>query len=713
MNLADRRNHFLVEWLCFTLVFAKHATYVILPLSALLSFIIHYMKIFVADITSKHFCFLLVSTLLFASFLIASQTAVAQKKPSVTDKYLNALLKFEPWAESVWHDYPAIEGAGYFGDGASGGNGGIRGTTGIAIAYAVLIREYPNAPEKARRLKHLQATLKFAEETHQSGPASAVATDGKKWGAYPGIDKKDPRIWQSAMWAGAMGFAASLVEKQLDPAVVAGCKRAVAAEADLLATIPPPSGYQLDSKGEENAWDTSIPALAAAWMPNDSRAAKWIETAKLYLANSYTVPADTSGAIKKWIKTQTLFPSFAMENHGFYHPSYQAVAGMSMGDTYLMAKFLSPGLSKELIPFTDHNVEHVWGFLKDIILDSGEMAFPSGLDWSLHSYEHISYLAYLSTHFEDPQAQWAEERLAKEILYRQSVNGDGRFVGESCPDGFYREAVEAVRIANAYLHHQFAGFPVMKGSPIKPRTVNYPDVGLLIHRTDKQLVTVSYGSQTMALVYPLGGTTAGQKFITSPNPRSLIGGRGKATMKNYQPTADGFTADLEMVNNKGLRSHVAIKSGRETTALVELPVDGQLAADWYVMSVENHPLTGPQRTLLSTARSKIFKERSGSKPDTVNSSWVNVDNWMGVVSPTAGAFIYRNASAYNRNGAAEDNLLFHPADLQSPRALIVIAGANADVTHKVAESVKLNVSGNVKLTYTDLSGKQAVLELPK
>src|SRR5436309_1461144 len=73
--------------------------------------------------------------------------------------YLQALVRFEPWAESVWKDDPKIAGAGYFGDGASDGNGGIRGTCGIALAYAVLVREFPQAPERARRLKRVEATL--------------------------------------------------------------------------------------------------------------------------------------------------------------------------------------------------------------------------------------------------------------------------------------------------------------------------------------------------------------------------------------------------------------------------------------------------------------------------------------------------------------------------------------------------------------------------
>ena len=72
------------------------------------------------------------------------------------------------------------------------------------------------------------------------------------------------------------------------------------------------------------------------------------------------------------------------------------------------------------------------------------MALPSGLDWTLHCFEHINYLSYLADHFHEPLAQWAEPRMAKMILLRQCL--DGRYDGDSTPNGFYREAVEAAQV---------------------------------------------------------------------------------------------------------------------------------------------------------------------------------------------------------------------------------------------------------------------------
>ena len=134
--------------------------------------------------------------------------------------YLKALLNFELWAESLWKDYPGIVGTGYFGDGVSTGNGGIRGNCGIALAYAVIIREFPNVPERKNRLNKVEAALRYASETHDSGPYSVLTVDGKKWGVFPRRKNFDLHTWQSPLWSASIGFTAALIENELDPKVV-------------------------------------------------------------------------------------------------------------------------------------------------------------------------------------------------------------------------------------------------------------------------------------------------------------------------------------------------------------------------------------------------------------------------------------------------------------------------------------------------------------
>ena len=73
------------------------------------------------------------------------------------DIYLECLLDAERYDESIWHDAAGAGrplNSGYFGDGNSDGNGGIRGSCGMAVAYAVLVRASPvSDPRRTNRLE--------------------------------------------------------------------------------------------------------------------------------------------------------------------------------------------------------------------------------------------------------------------------------------------------------------------------------------------------------------------------------------------------------------------------------------------------------------------------------------------------------------------------------------------------------------------------------
>ncbi len=270
---------------------------------------------------------------------------VATPVAPVPEVYLDCLEDLTLYAESQWHEVDGKPGMGYFGDGISTGNAGIRGTCGMALAYATLAAA--GRGDRERLVARVEAALRYAAETHVTG--STVCVDGQRWGDG----------WQTALWTGTLGMAAAILEEDLPPSLIGSCKRVVAHEADRLTRIPPPSGYRGDSKAEENAWNSNAPALAAAWMSDDPRAEEWLATARRYLVNSYTVP-DEDGPLAEWITTTTLHPSYACENHGFFHPSYQLVTGMSLGDSWLMARIVDPRAARRLDAFARHNVLPVW-----------------------------------------------------------------------------------------------------------------------------------------------------------------------------------------------------------------------------------------------------------------------------------------------------------------------------------------------------------------
>ena len=641
---------------------------------------------------------LVILLLVFPGLIISTEKLSGGQDSDPADDYLLALKRFEPWAESVWKDFPQIPGSGYFGNGHD-----IRGNCSITLSYAALIRAFPEDPRNQHRISRVASALRFSVDTHMSGPAGIVTMEGTKWGVTAASSLEDHNGWQSPLLSAFMGFTAALLEDKLDQDLIKDCKRVVAAEADYRADIPPASRYKRNTASEETGWQSNILALAAAWMPDDPRSGKWLYAAKLYMANTYTVPNDSTGPMKEWIRTQTLFPSFGVENHGFFHPSYQYAGAQSLGDSYAIAYMINTDVAKELEPFAEHNVIPVWNFQKGYVLETGELSFPSGLDWSLHQFEHVNSIAFIASHFKDPEAQWVERRLSKLILYRQEINGDGRLVGDGCPECFYVEAVQVQCITMAYFHDEIAGFPKAEGTSLINHISHYPDVGLIIHRSDKALTTVSYGARTMSLVYPLNGENASQKFIISPNTLSLIGTDGKATLRYFKSMPEGFIAEFNLSGIKtGRNSRMTIFSKPEAVTYIEIPSDTSRLKlkRWFLSAIENHPLTGGNREVIWDGQSANIKERSGATIKDIRSGWINIDNWMGYLSVPAGSFSYEASSDYNRTGAAEDALVYLPENLDNPRAVIVLPGTNADITAAVYKSLKWRITKRVcKISY--------------
>lgn len=626
------------------------------------------------------------------------------------DQYLEALVDFQRHGDTIWSNAGysnAPPDAGYWGDGNSGENGGIRGNCGVAVSYAVLARQFPEAPERAARLAKVRQALNYAANTHVSG--THICRDKAQWG----------HGWQTALWAGSMGLACVLVEEHLPESTVAAVRRAVADEATYRAGIPPASGYRGDTKAEENGWNANVVALAAAWMPSHPDAASWLESAKRYLANTYST-ADTSlDPLAAWVTTTTLYPDFSLENHGFYHPTYHMVAGMSMGDSLLMAELCSPAIAEQLRPFAEHNVLNVWTNLQAFLLDSGEFAYPSGLDWELHDFEQNSYMAFLAAHFGDPLARWADSRLAELVRYRQIVNGDGRFVGESMSNGFFREAVEARRTAIAWLQWAHAAYPDGPASAPQPLVAHGEQVKIISHRGPGGFASISYGAKIMAVIEPPAPSVPTNAFLTTPRLPGIIGlgALGDPTAARLMSLAtneSGFFAEIRLTNSSNGFTDVYVHADGATVAVVEVPWPAAgvtpEAAGSFSVGIENDPLSGGSRLLQWDGGSAVITNRSGAIR-TVTNAWVCVAGRLGMTAGPGGYLRYQAASSYNRPGAAQDTLQFIPDDPFGARYAVWFPGAASSETASRTAGVVWHVNGaTAVLSFTGANGAAIEIE---
>jgi len=650
--------------------------------------------------------------------------------------YLSCLTNFETYAESIWHTSGTVPDSGYWGDGGSTGNGGIRGNSGIAVAYAVLCVALPNDPRYATRLSRVRQALNYDYNTHVSGSYNTVS--GNKWGwsnGAVGNCTTSGGDWQTAEWSGSMGMACVLMQSNLPAATVTGVQTAVISEANHRASIPPCTRILSagDTKAEENAWDGNILALAAAWMTNNASASNWLYMAKSYCANTYTVaypdlitPNTIGDPLASWVSTVTIFPSYALENHGFYHPTYEMVAGMSAGDSLLMARLANPTIAAQLQPFAEHNVMAVWtNNLNTLVTSTGDFAYPAGVDWSVRDFEQNSFITWMTTHFNDPIARWADSQLAQCVRYHQISNGDGTFVGVSANPGggilFYREAVEAKRTAIAWLHWNGADFPT--GPMTAPTNVLMynTDVQVIHQRTQFGTFSISWnGARVLANVDPVALSVPTNAFISSPRLPGVIGlgalgNPTSATIISFATNASGFSAEMKITSALGTTEEY-IKSTGDSIAIIEVPTlnlgSTATSGGSFTCGIENDPLTGGSRLLEWPTNSATITAMSGATRNVTN-NWLCVSGRYGIAAGPAGYFTYAanttytrtDTAGYNESGEAEDTLSFVENNQLAPRYAVFFPGTSALQTSNLAAQVSWIISGtNATLNFPSASG---------
>ncbi|HEX4123027.1 MAG TPA: discoidin domain-containing protein [Verrucomicrobiae bacterium] len=650
------------------------------------------------------------------------------------DLYLQSLTNFESYGETIWHSATysgAPPDAGYWGDGATTGNGGVRGNAGVALAYAVMVLAQPASTNNPTRLNHIRQALNYNAGTHTTG--SYVAEDGKQWGwdtGAVGTCAQTGSDWQTALWAAPTAFACFLQQSNLPAATIQAVQTMLISEANHRATVPPCSGWVGDTKAEENGWDGNVVVCAAAWLSKNTNFSAWLASSESYLANTYTIDTTVGDPLASSVTTITAYPDWAIENHGFFHPEYAMVAGEEMGDSWLMARYMNTNVSAQLEPFADHNVLNEWYSLNRSIFGWGELAYPAGEDWALHDYGENSYMAWLAAHFNDPVGWFADNNISQLERYRQSINGNGQFVGPSA-GGFYREAVQAYRTGMAWLQWQAADYQSSLATPPPVSFEWLPDVDIIVQRCSNYYCSISYGPQTngspskiMAMIDPPFISVPSNVYFTTPREPGIIGlgSMGYPTsggVVSLVTNAGGFTAELRLTNGSVGTTEVYMNSTGASVGIVEVPypvASLTTTQGSFCVGIQNDPLSGGTRLLQWTNASQTVTNRTGVSVNMTN-DWVCVAGRYGVAAGPAGYFNYQAASGYtrlnevgglNESGVAEDTLQYMPTNPATPRYAVWFPGNSPAQTASNAAQISWSVKGsNATLTFPGIGGAPA------
>ena len=646
------------------------------------------------------------------------------------------------YADREWKSSSFDPAAGYWGDGISDGNQGIRTVASMVLACGTLLKYDDGLNDSDRRdlLVKATAALRYATVTHVTGTQKCA--DGKPWGA---TDKFGPGSWQSGMWTGTLAFGAWLIWDKLDPGLQQGIQRLVAWEDDILAKREPPTGLWLDTKAEENGWEVPSLVLGELMFPTQPHAAAWHETAVKYMMNTLSTEADLHDtrlldgrAVNQWVRGTNLQPDFTLENHNIFHPSYVGCSSYFLTQAAMYYTYAGRPVPQA----ATHHLMDTWRMFQTIILPWGEAAYPQGMDWELHGLPYINLFASLGTLKKDPFAVHME-RSSLQYLRSWQMMGQGSLSIPGSRLGIARHAVNAEQAAYGFLAHKVfgssAGETTASAAAAKEQGVrDYPYVNFIAHRTEKKFVSFSWKNKIMGLLIPIGEGHEDNPDFTVPITNGFTGsfeldpgGDAKTTVVEHswkKTPDDGFeTSGTLLINGGRLRQSLSMMSIGSQTVVYEDHV--MAVADVTVRSergvpvgIENGEITGGTRVVSSEDRPIKFDWQKPREPVALPASWANVDSRLGVVMIAGAGMTYAQAAAYSPGISVRSDILygsfsndirqFKAGEEVAHRVVIFSVEVTPQETSALAQSCRIETKrGGQVLRFKEAGGKEVEVPL--
>ena len=305
-------------------------------------------------------------------------------------------------------------------------------------------------------------SLVFAYSTHKANKLK-VCSDNKYWGSTSTSDA----VWESSLWAMSVAYSAFFQWDKLSDTQKNYIYKLLKAECNYELYRSIPTGYAGDTKAEENGWEADILAATLGLFPNDELAPKWFDRLREFAINSYSQKNDATDntvidpdydqkTVANLYKGQNLYDDYTLQNHNYFHTSYQNVVIQELGEAALALKLFQQGLyntekwkTNALMHNNDKVMQEVLYWLA---LADGELAMPNGNDWSLFLYDQITSYSTMACMAHDADALMLEQRACEMIRHRQLTTPDGSWLLRS-DIGARRMGVQAHRVMMTWLMH--------------------------------------------------------------------------------------------------------------------------------------------------------------------------------------------------------------------------------------------------------------------
>ena len=411
-------------------------------------------------------------------FVTLSATGREADDKYIISRCMQSLADFTQYASSIYVDAGVNDSGkrvGYFKatDAGRSNEDGVRTSLDVAMVCAFVGAtiegndpmyaeiSLPSGITTDRLRKMALSAFRYGYCTHHTVRLK-TCTDGKYWGTWQDEKGKWHHQWESSLWVLSMAFAAQYLLIDLDNEDRAWMEKVIASEADYQLSRPVPHGYLGDTKAEENGWESNVLAVAWSKYPAHPHAKQWHEAMIRYGLNGYTVDADAQDTtmvdgkrVCEWYAGTNLFPDFTLQNHNYFHTSYQNVVMQEQAES-ILCTYLLCGQPEGLHRSLTWHWNEVWEeVLAQLALVDGELAMPNGNDWSMFLYDQLPAYAAMATIMRNGDALMLEKRCLDQLLRRQQTTGDGRYL-LNADIGARRMGVTAHRVMmTILLHHLF------------------------------------------------------------------------------------------------------------------------------------------------------------------------------------------------------------------------------------------------------------------
>ena len=574
-------------------------------------------------------------------------------------------------------------------------------------------------------------SLVFAYSTHKANRLK-VCRGGNYWGSTG----KDDCVWESSLWAMSVAYSAYFQWDRLSEEQRGYIYALLRAECNYELERSIPTGYDADSKAEENGWEADVLAATLGLFPDDEMAPQWFARLREFAINSYSHVSDATDTtvidpeydattVADLYRGPNLYDDYTLQNHDLFHTSYQNVVMQELGEAALALRMFQQGVSGGVRWQTNalmhHNREVMSEVLNWLALADGELAMPNGNDWSLFLFDQITSYATMACFMRDADALMLENMAYKYIKARQRTTPDGSWL-LNADVGARRMGVQAHRVMMTWLMHEM--MPTADLTPTKWSDFNtryaaakvFDSQNIVRAATEDRFTCFSWSRGLRSYTGYIAANSPDKNKIIVPyranNTGNLLGWytvEGRRTdavpvvSGEYALSGNSYTMHGELSTNEGALNNRFAISSTAGNAVIYLD---------YVTANTEATITSEQGGLLAISvdplmreAREIYSKQYHSEPQVVssqlstlsfNSPWVNIDNALGVVSKSAPAMAFGDRSLSNSIYTAKlygsystERRAVAPRQVVDRRHIIYYSNVDAATTEKMASELQV------------------------